>query len=556
MDEFIEKTGDILPLYPNKKVKIIKKFNGYAVVCQVSDKTPGTYSIINVKENTWYYVDFRIQKYGFGNPGLWIATDKKKTLFFGNFVTEIYPIYLRRKFFTGSNNKLIIGILSRNPTKMLRKGITGFFVNQFSIEEFNKDFNKDFNKYINKDFNKDFNELDNFNLKKIEYRDNPYNLYSEYNYPKPDYSKPIYINIPDSNLYVPVIQEPLEIKYKTEENALVMTKDYIYQCKELNSDFYIEVNIKKYNIKDLEFYPISFGIPEELILENSPKKRKDFFPQKIGEEPIFTYKSNTEKYLRDLKESRFIIINKFGNEWETPLVIEALSQGCIPLFLEKIPENCFQFIPKDFLNGIKAAEGINIGWIDHSIFSKEGYDKINKYLISYTKNNLSTRSLAKYFISQTKKDVRKVLFFSYSHESNDFLLQQSLLHGLKTLLGYSNVVDFPKVESLYKVSEKAKIHRKGIPYMGTLPDVKVNRDDIGNRIRNKEFDIIVFMGIFTHNDRKRLGLEGLYPYQKVIEHIYNRNELVVVDGGDDIEKTRDKLINFRDISLIFRKEGY
>ena len=107
---------DVPPLITNKNVKILKNNNSYTVLCLKREMTPGVFSNFNVTKQSWYTIELCCTKFGYGNPGLWIATPKKKTLFYGNYFTQYGKGYLKRSFYTGNYDNLLVGILVKNTT--------------------------------------------------------------------------------------------------------------------------------------------------------------------------------------------------------------------------------------------------------------------------------------------------------------------------------------------------------------------------------------------------------------------------------------------------------
>lgn len=335
---------------------------------------------------------------------------------------------------------------------------------------------------------------------------------------------------------------------------------FVYKIQEQNIDFNMEVEIRSYNLpsysnSEFKLFPIFFGVPEEYVLETVPEKTRDFFPLKMGEDPVKGYLENPHDYWQDLRYSRFIVLGKIGMGWESMIVMEALSQGCIPLFIEDIPPNSLQFLPKTFLNGVKKAKGVHIGWIDHNVFSTEGYRKVVNYLLQYTKNHLTTKALARYIIATTGKDVRSVLVLAFGYERGDSLLQQSVIHGLKQYLGHENVVDVPKVDTLYNKDNQGQNHRGGIPFAGLLEDDTMSRGKIESRIIQHDFDIILVFGCYTKDDSKRLKMsEGCFPYGSIVERHYDKSEIYFVDGQEDPTKTRKGIRQFIHRGKFFRLE--
>ena len=119
---------NIPPLFKNKNVKIIENFDNYTVLCLKKELTPGVYSKINVKEKSLYEIEISCTKFGFGIPGIWIATPDKKTLFYGNYITQYDRVYLKQSFYTGNYNNLLVGILVKNPVNK-----SGFILEKLKI---------------------------------------------------------------------------------------------------------------------------------------------------------------------------------------------------------------------------------------------------------------------------------------------------------------------------------------------------------------------------------------------------------------------------------------
>jgi hypothetical protein len=98
-----------------------------------------------------------------------------------------------------------------------------------------------------------------------------------------------------------------------------------------------------------------------------------------------------------------------------------------------------------------------------------------------------------------------------------------LFHGLRTL-GHQ-VVDSPKLTYMYdNYPHVAQLYGKGFTLYGLLPDVAVDRDDIENRIRHHEFDVVVISRV-----------SALCAHLDVILQHYAPHELVVLDGEDDCD---------------------
>lgn len=96
--------------------------------------------------------------------------------------------------------------------------------------------------------------------------------------------------------------------------------------------------------------------------------------------------------------------------------------------------------------------------------------------------------------------------------------------GLKELFG-ADVVDVNKREHIYHTYDKNKaltLYGKGMSVTRVLPDLKVDRTDIGSKIKNRYFDLIVYGSIWRCNS----DIEQVLQY-------YPKNRVIVVDGEDE-----------------------
>jgi hypothetical protein len=646
---------DIPPLFLNKNVKIIKNVDSYTVICLTMESTPGVYSKIDVKEKSWYEIELCCTKFGFGSPGLWIASPYKKTLFYGNHFTKYGRGYLKRSFYTGDYNNLLVGVLVKNATNK-----SGFILEKLKITEVSSETIKkspepqiignmnNSNKIIDNNTNYqvqsftqptsikkdnikeaiqnvtfkeplDYNVLfvnnvkkiksDNKKIKKkfktisnvstfpvsnvsmiikdmISFNDTPLENKNEnvsiINNLEDNLDNLYNLDILENNLKEDVKEEDeeeeedaeeedseeedeSELNYPTEKKLITTVK---------TSYDNIDININVYTNIDYGFhiYPVSLGIPKEHILTKFPNKTIDFFPYTIGTSILENYKKNIQSFYENLVKSRFILISKHEFGADTPILYEALARGCIPICLNEFDKYTSIFVPKEILNGVKKSNGIkksngvNIGCLEASKFSHTGFEKVSKCLIDYTKDNLTTESIAKYVLSTANKEVKNVLFLANSISGGDFLLQQSLLHGLKNILGYTNVVDYPKALTLYKNNENNENNKSihtfndneiilSLPYGHLLEDSNVSRGRINKRIENTEFDIIIIMGIFTESDRKRLNIENEdYPFFSTISTNYEKNEIFFIDGNSNKENIKNRLKLYSDSGICFCKD--
>jgi len=606
---------DVPPLISNKHVKIIKNYNNYTILCLKREMTPGVFSKINVTKQSWYTIELCCTKFGYGSPGLWIATPSKKTLFYGNYFTQHGRGYLKRSFYTGDYTCLLVGILVKNATIK-----SGFILEKLTITEIPKQIEEENVTTLTYSESGEKKKIVNEEVKKVKkvekIRKVDANLAEQPEFKKKlDYNvlfnkcnkhKNVNANKNSSIVPLSIPKQPVKSIFP-EENVTITIKDLskvnnditnditnevvntgnindnavplitdipildevandykpekeiIYNITGLYEDIDINVDIFTYPTEDFHIYPISLSIPKENVLSEFPVKEIDFFPYKLGTSLLSNYENKREQFYKDLGKSRFILISKRDFGEDDPVYYEALSKGCIPIFVNDVNEYTSPFLPKEMLTGIKNSNGVNIGWIDASKFSYSGFEKISKHLLAYTREHLTTENIAKYLITIADKSIKNVLFLANSICGGDFLLQQSLIHGLKGILGDTNVVDYPKVLSLYKNKHSNFNNeiRLGLPYGQTLKESDVSRGRINKRIENREFDLIIIMGIFTEKDRKRLNIEDdKYPFFSSIDEHYDTDEIFFIDGNNAIpdENFVNRLYKYSNSGVCFCKD--
>jgi hypothetical protein len=117
------------------------------------------------------------------------------------------------------------------------------------------------------------------------------------------------------------------------------------------------------------------------------------------------------------------------------------------------------------------------------------------------------------------KTNKKILYIT--SDTSDYQ-SDSLFHGLRTLYG-DNVVDYPKSEKMYKLSNEnlSNLHGKGFTCYALLDDIFVDRLNIFEKVKQNYFDLIIFSSI-----HRQFGFfVQFYPW-------LNFNNTVIVDGED------------------------
>ena len=219
-------------------------------------------------------------------------------------------------------------------------------------------------------------------------------------------------------------------------------------------------------------YPIQLGIPLERLQEIDTI-------QKIN-------KTFSIKYKKDIH----------------PLdCIKALANGW---YIKNIPTELFPFVYNE---------------LEYTSLTKDIKYKIQD-LVIYNKEYVSTIALAKYIEHFIKKKGKEILVLT-SDEKEVYEIQLSILHGFKSYLSNSNVIDYPRCLELYNNNNN----------FYHIEETHVNRSRIIKRIELHHFTYIIIIG----NKEKSM-------YQEQINKYYYDNEIVYI--GTNIKNTKRKGLYF------------
>lgn len=136
--------------------------------------------------------------------------------------------------------------------------------------------------------------------------------------------------------------------------------------------------------------PITFGIPSSKISTKVKQKTQEYATCIPGEPKTYIFK-NEQPYYQDYQNSYYgVTMKKAG--WDCMRHYEILGNYCLPYFvgLEDCPKNTLANLPKELL-----LEGRELA----SNFDIKKYYNILDELFEYTKNNLTTKNIAKYILS-------------------------------------------------------------------------------------------------------------------------------------------------------------
>ncbi|MBA3602128.1 MAG: hypothetical protein H0W50_00415 [Parachlamydiaceae bacterium] len=277
-------------------------------------------------------------------------------------------------------------------------------------------------------------------------------------------------------------------------------------------------------------YPIQFGIPECKVVGHIPSKDKDFATVNPYNRDTYVF-TNEVDYYSDYQRSYYAVTCKKAG-WDCMRHYEILANGCIPYFnnLHECPDDTMAFLPRKLITEAMNLKGVHfqnrkgqqVLYIDHKKFDRIRYFEILKELIEHTKRYLTTKKMAQYVLKTVNyKGSGKILFISGCTWPD--YMRCLLLTGLKELFN-NNVVDTPKIPHIYNSYPQNAIiglYGKGMSYTRNVEDLPVDRNNIEKRIRNKEFDLIVYGS--AHR-----GLD----YLDLVQQIYDPSEIVYICGED------------------------
>jgi hypothetical protein len=135
--------------------------------------------------------------------------------------------------------------------------------------------------------------------------------------------------------------------------------------------------------------PITFGIPTDKLAFPTQNKTQEYAICIPGQPETYIFKDE-KSYYNDYQKSYYgVTMKKAG--WDCMRHYEILGNNCVPYFigLEKCPKNTLANLPKELL--LDARELANN-------FDEQKYFVILNELFKYTKDNLTTKNLAKYVL--------------------------------------------------------------------------------------------------------------------------------------------------------------
>lgn len=279
-------------------------------------------------------------------------------------------------------------------------------------------------------------------------------------------------------------------------------------------------------------YPISFAIPEELVLAEPPAKEQASGKGiSRGNRKYRFGPGEQQAYYEDYQRSYFGLTYKKGG-WDCMRHLEIMANGTLPFFpgIEDCPRFTMAHYPKAQLREIYNlyAPAVSLEGLDLSFDPDAAGDAMESYgghvrrMLDHVRTHMTTKAMARYVLEKSgHPNARKVLYVS-GVKKPDYQCD-TLFHGMRSLLG-EGCVDVGKIWWMYDsacAEEVGKLYGQGFTYSRHLPDIEIDRDNIKERIAAHEFDLIVFGSINRCHD--------LLPH---VRETYDREEVVMIDGED------------------------
>ena len=280
-------------------------------------------------------------------------------------------------------------------------------------------------------------------------------------------------------------------------------------------------------------YPLSFCIPDNLLLDEPPQKQQSAGKGiSRGRRQYAFGPEQLEAYYKDYQQSYFGLTYKKGG-WDCMRYLEVMANGCLPFFpgIADCPRYTMAHYPKALIREIEQhyADSINIHGFELKFDAEQhreglaGYDRQVRQMLDHMREHLTTTAMARYVLEKAgHANAKRVLYLTHGRKP-DYVCDL-LFHGMRSLLG-EGCVDAKKIWWMYDSASPEKVGKlygRGFTYSRHLPDLSVDRGSIQERLRKREFDLVVFGSANRCSD--------LLP---LVRRYYEREQVVLVDGEDN-----------------------
>jgi hypothetical protein len=276
-------------------------------------------------------------------------------------------------------------------------------------------------------------------------------------------------------------------------------------------------------------HPITFSIPKEKVCTDSRSLVKTKVLSNLIPGNLSTYIYGTEKeYYDEYKSSLFAVTTRKGG-WDCMRHYEILANGCLPYFvhIQHCPPNTMYLLPKELFQQCNALfdrqfRGKAMHEITDDAMAK--YYALQRQLLRYTKDYLTTDKVAMYILHSTGyANVKRILYLS-SYMEPDYL-RCLTLHGFKQVFGV-NCHDCFQVPHIYKSDtiDYASLYGKGMTYSNLLEqdlhDVRLD-GTVEEDIKRRYYDIVIY-GSYHRG----------MPHYDLVCSVYKPNEVILICGED------------------------
>ncbi len=270
-----------------------------------------------------------------------------------------------------------------------------------------------------------------------------------------------------------------------------------------------------YKEPDTKPYPIGFSIPESKIVRTIPPKKRDFATAVPGDPNTYVFKEE-EEYNEDYQASYFGVTRRKGG-WDCLRHYEILANGCIPYFvdIDSCDPNTLYFFPKELVKEAMRLPGVSYLKIDHELFDIEQYKAMLEKLLDYTRKHLTTKAMAQYLLKTLNYSGSGKVLFLTGHSGVDYL-QFLIGGGLKELLR-ENLIDAARLDPIYTdyvIVDRGYLYGRGINYTKVVEDCLTDRENIEERIKNREFELVIYSAVHRSLPFYDLVLK-MYPSEKI-----------------------------------------
>ena len=297
---------------------------------------------------------------------------------------------------------------------------------------------------------------------------------------------------------------------------------------------------------DTQYYlhPMSYAIPDELIVEDVPEKTELWATVVPGNSSNYVFGVGQEKeYYNMYKRARFAYTCKKGG-WDALRHYEILANGCIPVFsdIAMCPVSTMTTFPKALLQECVAQL---LPWkdTDEHIYLYNYY--VHK-LLDHTRRYLSCSAIAHSFRKILGLRPSPKILMIRCHEGANYS-REMLYIGLNRIAKQESslCITYPSIPFLYTDFPDASlhtIHGMGYTYSKRLTKdtpleiVPWNESQIVSSIEHNLWDVIVYAK--TGPDELGQGTVPHVPLWDTVSKHYDRDRIVFLYGGDGCQDLR------------------